>query len=159
MLTTQGPTLYKSLGFGTRDQLILQCGWITGGIPANFLGAWIMDRTGRRPLMLFGIAGCMAMLCIEAAMVALYAEAGTNKAGLGVGVAAFYIFLIIYSVGIDVCGVVWYSEIFPNHIRAKGVAMAVMSIAITDLIYLQATAEAFANIGWKFYLVCSAPPS
>jgi MFS family permease len=133
--------------------LILQCGWITGAIPANFIGALIMDRFGRRPLMIGGIFGCMVCLCIEAAMVALYAPAGTNKAGLGVGVAAFYVFLIVYSLGIDVCGVVFYSELFPNHIRAKGVAMAVMSIALTDLIYLQATAEAFANIGWKFYLV------
>jgi hypothetical protein len=87
------------------------------------------------------------MLSIEAAMVAQYAEAGTNKAGLGVGVAAFYVFLIIYSFGIDVCGVLFYSELFPNHIRAKGSAMCFCSIALTDLIYLQATAEAFANIG------------
>ena len=155
--TIQGPTLYKALGFGTRDQLILQCGWITGAIPANFIGAWFMDRFGRRPLMLFGVAGCCVMLCIEAAMVAQYAEAGTNKAGLGVGVAAFYAFLIIYSLGIDVCGVVFYSELFPNHIRAKGVALAIMSIALTDLVYLQATAEAFAKIGWKFYLVSTLP--
>jgi sugar porter (SP) family MFS transporter len=153
VVNNYGPTFYKALGFGTRDQLILQCGWITGGIPANFVGAWVMDRFGRRPLMIFGVAGCCAMLCIEAAIVSLYAAEGTNKAGLGVGVAAFYTFLIIYSVGVDVCGVVFYSELFPNHIRAKGVALAVMSIALTDLVYLQATATAFANIGWKFFLV------
>lgn len=76
------------------------------------------------------------MLCIEAAMISLYAAAGTNKAGLGVGVAAFYVFLVIYSLGIDVAGVVFYSELFPNHIRAKGVALCVMSIALTDLVYL-----------------------
>jgi len=153
VINNYGPILYKSLGFGSRDQLILQCGWITGAIPANFVGAWFMDRFGRRPLMIGGIIGCMLCLCVEAAMVALYAGAGTNKAGLGVAVAAFYVFLIIYSFGIDVCGVVFYSELFPNHIRAKGVAMAIMSLALTDLIYLQATATAFANIGWKFYLV------
>jgi Sugar (and other) transporter len=105
--------------------------------------------------MLFGVAGCGAMLCIEAAMVALYAEAGTNKAGLGVGVAALYTFLIIYSLGVDVAGVVFYSELFPNHIRAKGVAMCVMAIALTDLIYLQATAKALESIGWRFFLVNS----
>jgi hypothetical protein len=92
-----------------------------------------MDRFGRRPLMLCGVAGCMIMLCVEAAMVAQFAEAGTNKVGLGFGVAAFYVFLIIYSLGVDVAGVVFYSELFPNHIRAKGVALCVMSIGTSVL--------------------------
>jgi hypothetical protein len=38
-------------------------------------------------------------LIVEAAIVAQFAEAGTNKAALGVGVAAFYVFLAFYSVG------------------------------------------------------------
>lgn len=152
-MNNYGPTFYRTLGFGTRDQLILACGWITGGIPANFLGALVMDRFGRKPLMIFGVAGCCVCLCVEAAMVALYADEGTNKAGLAVGVAAFYVFLLVYSFGVDVAGVVFYSELFPNHIRSKGVSLCMVSIALTDLVYLQATSSAFANIGWKFFLV------
>ena len=68
-----------------------------------------------------------------------------------------YIFLLFYGCGIDVAGVVFYSEIFPNHVRAKGVALAVATIALTDLVYLQATATAFANIGWKFFLARTFP--
>lgn len=77
----------------------------------------------------------------------------TNKAGLRMGVAAAYLFLAFYSVGVDVAGVVFYSELFPNHIRAKGISLSISIIALTDLVYLQATATAFANIGWKFYLL------
>lgn len=153
VINNYGPQLYKALGYGTRDQLALQCGWITVGIVFNLVGALIMDRVGRRPLMLFGLGGCCVCLIIEAAMVANFAAEGTNKAGLGVGVAAFYCFLAIYSVGVDVAGVVFYGELFPNHIRAKGICLSVATIALTDLVYLQATATAFANIGWKFYLV------
>lgn len=72
--------------------------------------------------------------------------------------AAFYIFLLVYSFGVDVAGVVFYSELFPNHIRSKGVSLCMVSIALTDLVYLQATSSAFANIGWKFFLVCRCPP-
>jgi hypothetical protein len=64
-----------------------------------------------------------------------------------------YLFLAIYSLGVDVAGVVFYGELFPNHLRAKGLALSIATIALTDLVYLQATATAFANIGWKFYLV------
>lgn len=120
VINNYGPTLYKTLGYGTEDQLRFQCGWITVGIIGNAVGAVFMDRLGRRPLMLFGVAGCCVTLIIEAAMVASFAAAGTNKAGLAMGVAAFYLFLAVYSVGIDVAGVVFYSELFPNNIRAKG---------------------------------------
>ena len=68
-------------------------------------------------------------------------------------VAMFYLFLAVYSMGVDVAGVVFYSELFPNHIRAKGVCLSMATVALTDLVYLQVTTTAFANIGWKFYLV------
>jgi hypothetical protein len=65
----------------------------------------------------------------------------------------FYLFLAVYSMGVDVAGVVFYSELFPNHIRAKGVCLSIATVALTDLVYLQATTTAFANIKWRFYLV------
>lgn len=46
-----------------------------------------MDKIGRKPLMLFGVAGCCVCLILEAAIVANFAEAATNKAALAAGVA------------------------------------------------------------------------
>lgn len=64
----------------------------------------------------------------------------------------FYIFLAVYSAGVDVAGVrspsaplpvsgsdsaiqvVFYSELFPNHIRAKGVCLSMATVALTDLV-------------------------
>jgi len=45
-----------------------------------------MDKVGRKPLMLAGVAGCCVCLILEAAIVATYAEAATNKAALAAGV-------------------------------------------------------------------------
>jgi hypothetical protein len=106
--------------------------------------------------MLTGVFGCCACLIIEAAIIATFASPipeNPNLPALRAGVAMFYIFLLFYGCGIDVAGVVFYSEIFPNHLRAKGVAMSIAAVALTDLVYLQVTATAFANIGWKFFLV------
>lgn len=86
-------------------------------------------------------------------MVAQYAEAGTNKAGLGVGVAALYIFLVFFSLGMDAASWVVLSEIFPNFIRAKGYAVAVSAKSLINLVYLQVTPQAFANLGWKYFMV------
>ncbi|KEF54374.1 uncharacterized protein A1O9_09540 [Exophiala aquamarina CBS 119918] len=153
VLNNYGPTIYAALGYDTLYQLIFQCGWITVGILGNLIGALIMDWTGRKPLLVFGLAGCCVSLILEAAMVSSFAEEATNKAGLRMGVAAAYLFLLVYSIGIDVAGVVFYSELFPNHLRAKGLALSIGVIAVTDLVYLQVAATAFAHIGWKFYLV------
>jgi MFS family permease len=38
VINNYGPTLYTALGYGTQDQLALQCGWNTVAIPFNFLG-------------------------------------------------------------------------------------------------------------------------
>lgn len=140
VLNNYGPTIYAALGYDTEYQLIFQCGWITVGIVFNFVGALVMDWTGRRPLLMLGVGGCCVSLILEAAMVASFAEEATNKAGLRMGVAAAYLFLMFYSCGIDVAGVVFYSELFPNQIRAKGISLSIAVIALTDLVYLQATA-------------------
>jgi MFS family permease len=73
----------------SKQQLEFQCGWITVGIVFNAVGALFMDKVGRKPLMLFGVGGCCVCLIIEAAIVATYAEAATNKAALAAGVAMY----------------------------------------------------------------------
>jgi MFS family permease len=119
----------------------------------NIAGALVVDRVGRKPLLLFAFTGCICCLSIEAAMLALYADAGTNKAGLGVAIAAIYLFMVFYTPGVDCNIAVYLGELFPNHLRSKGVTLAFTVYALTNLVYLQVAATAFANIGWKFYLV------
>lgn len=150
VINNYGPILYGQLGFDAENNLRLQCGWISVGVIFNLVGALIMDRFGRKPLMVIGVLGCCGCLIVEAAVNAEFAEgpnAGQNQVGLAFGVVAFYVLLAVYSVGVDVCGVVWYSEIFPGHIRAKGVCFSIAVIALTDLVYLQVTSIALATIG------------
>lgn len=149
-----GPTVYADLGYDTEYQLIFQAGWISVGIVFNAVGALLMDWTGRRPLLLIGVGGCCISLILEAAMSAAFADTNSgNVAGLRAGVAFAYLFLAFYSVGIDVAGVVFYSELFPNHVRTKGIALSVATIALTSLVYLQVAQTAFEKIGWKYWLV------
>lgn len=119
----------------------------------NLVGALMMDRVGRRPLMIGGLAGCCVCLIVFTAIVAKYATTGTNKAATGAGVGMLYLFLAMYSIGLDSAGTVFFAELFPNHIRSKGLPLAVATIALTDLIWLQSAETAINHIGWKFFLV------
>ena len=95
----------------------------------------------------------MASLIVEAVMVALYAKTGTNKSGLRAGVAAFFVFIAFYATSVDIVCFLVVSELWPNHLRAKGGAWAFCSGAIINLIFLQSAPTALANIGWKYFLV------
>ena len=123
VINNYGPILYGQLGFSTENNLRLQCGWISVGVIFNLIGALMMDRFGRKPLMVTGVLGCCACLIVEAAVNAEFAEgpnAGENQVGLAFGVVAFYVLLAVYSLGVDVCGVVWYSEVFPEPYSSEG---------------------------------------
>ena len=112
-----------------------------------------MDRFGRRPLLIGSVAICVCCLICEAAILANFGEAGTNKSALAAGVAMFFIYAYIYSIGYECVQIVYLCEIFPNHIRAKGFSIAVATIVLSDLIYVAVAPVAFANVQWKFYLV------
>ncbi|OQU97101.1 hypothetical protein CLAIMM_03092 [Cladophialophora immunda] len=153
VLNNYGPTIYAALGYDTEKQLAFQAGWVTMGVVANLVGALIVDKIGRRPLLMFSFCGCCVCLILEAAMVAVYGGQTANHAGLQMGVAATYLFLFLYSMGADVASYCIYSELFPNFMRARGLSVTIAVLALTDILYLQLAPTAFASIGWKYYLV------
>lgn len=118
------------------------------------------------------MSGCMVCLILLAALSASYAGT-TNKHGLDAGVFFFFLFValyvlihrlpiltglylsnqISYGVCIDATTYVYCSEIFPNHLRAKGMAWSLAVLFLSTVAYLIPAATAFATIGWKYYLV------
>jgi hypothetical protein len=103
-------------------------------------------------MLLTGFGGCIVSLCIVAAMVAEF-QGTTNQAGLGVGVAALFIFLVFFAMGVDAPTYVYMGEIFPSHMRSKGISFAIAIYALIAIVYLQVTPAAIAHIGWKYFLV------
>ncbi|KAJ6187287.1 general substrate transporter [Penicillium mononematosum] len=152
VLNNYGPIFYAALGFQKRDQLILAGGRDVVAFLGNMTGAFLMDNFGRRRLLLTGFGGCLINLCIFAAMVAEVQK--EPRIGLvGVGMTALFTFLVFYAFGVDAATYVYAGEIFPGHIRSKGMALSVIIAALTSLVYLQVTPLAVANIGWKYFLV------
>lgn len=117
------------------------------------VGGILSDIVGRRPVILVGVAGCCGCLIFEACAVKSFA-ADPDRRYLGkLGVAAFYCFNGFYNPSMDDVANIYYAEVFPNHIRSKGVALTNLVLALADLVYLQVTPYAFANIIWRYFLV------
>ena len=152
VINNYGPTLYSSLGYGSADTLLLSAGWITEGLFANMLNAFLLDRVGRKWLMTSGLAGCVLALVGECICLALF-QGTANKAGNSAAVFFLYLHLAVYGSCMDASTYVFASEIWPTHLRAKGFALSCSGLFLGSLILLTSAPTAFANVGWKFFLV------
>lgn len=78
----------------------------------------------------------------------------TNHRGAASGVVFFlFLHVTIFTLCCDATSYVYASEIFPTPVRAKGLSISVSGLFFATIIFTTAAPTAFANIGWKFYLV------
>ncbi|CAO2648550.1 Nn.00g078170.m01.CDS01 [Neocucurbitaria sp. VM-36] len=156
VINNYGPTLYKNLGFSPTLQLLYPAAWLTLAFGLNALAIPLVDLFPRNKYIAAGIFGCMVTLILEAALVAEFVPSN-NLAALRAAVAMLYIFQVPYSLCLDGTQFAYLGELFPTHLRAKGVSLGVATISFTNIIWLQAAPTAFITIGWKFYLVFIIP--
>lgn len=122
------------------------------------MAVFVVDRFPRQKYMSFGVLGCMLTLIIEAALVANFVPS-TNAAALKAAVAMFFIFQVFYGMCLDGTQFAYLGELFPTHLRAKGVCLGVSMISLMNVVWLQAAPTAFEKVGWKFYLAFIIPGS
>ncbi|KAF1807807.1 MFS transporter, partial [Eremomyces bilateralis CBS 781.70] len=152
VVNNYGPTLYKNLGFSPVKQLLYPAAWLTFALGLNAMAIWTVDLFPRQKYMAFGVLGCMLTLVVEAALVAEFVPSD-NESALQAAVAMFFIYQVFYSFCLDGTQFSYLGELFPTHLRAKGIALGVAMISLTNIVWLQAAPTAFKNVGWKFYLV------
>ncbi|KAI1034203.1 hypothetical protein LB503_012432 [Fusarium chuoi] len=145
--------LYNGLGLTGYLPLLLYGVYTAWAAFLNWVGAMFVDRFGRILMLTVGLVGCALMVAGEAAIVAVAAENKNNHAINAAGVFFLFVFVTFYATCIDAISYIYCTEIFPTSIRAKGVSYSVIGLFIMTLIYTQPAPIAFAQVGWKYYLV------
>ncbi|KAH8697583.1 general substrate transporter [Talaromyces proteolyticus] len=144
--------LYEGLGFSSNISLLLAAAYVTVACCGNYISSLLMDHVGRVKLLITGISGCLICLIFEAALSARYI--GTeNSSGLGAGVFFLFLYISFYGCCIDATTYVYCTEIFPTHIRSRGMAWSLAVLFGTTVAYLIPAPTAFAQVGWKYYLL------
>jgi sugar porter (SP) family MFS transporter len=157
-----GPTIYASLGYDTKGQLLYQVGWITLAFGGGLISLVAIDLVTRPIIVGGGILACIIFLIIEAGLVANFAStpeqiAHASPGALRAAVAMMYIYVLFFEITVDGGQFVYLGEIFPTHIRAKGISLGMAGLCAMNIIWLQVAPIAFATIGWKFYLCFIIP--
>jgi MFS family permease len=76
--------LYNNLGLYGWLPLLLYAVYTSWAAFLNWINALLLDRVGRRPVIIIGLSGCILMISIYTAMVASFAG-GPNRAGNAMG--------------------------------------------------------------------------
>jgi MFS transporter, SP family, arabinose:H+ symporter len=108
------PDVFKMTGLGESSALLSTAGIGVVNLLFTILGWYLIDRLGRKQLMYIGSVGYIVSL----ALVAYAFSTGMHT------FTTYYIFAFIASHAIGQGAVIWVfiSEIFPNNVRASGMA-------------------------------------
>ena len=146
-----GSIIWETLGFSTVQILHFQCGFQLTGLVFNVLAMTFVDSVKRPTLIASGFLITSAVVATEMALQRYYV--GTeNRAGLIACATLIFLFQTTYSLFLDGPTFFYVAEIWPNHLRSQGFSIAIATMCLTCLTWLQAAPSAFAAISWQFYL-------
>ena len=119
------PTLLQGAGFGNSAALLANVVNGAVNVGMTIVAIWLLDKVGRRPLLLTGTAG----MAVGMAITALSFLGGENLHGALAIVAVLGLLIYTGSFAIGLGPVFWLliAEIYP--LRIRGAAMSVASMA------------------------------
>ncbi|KAM0273252.1 hypothetical protein ACHAQH_008349 [Verticillium albo-atrum] len=125
----------------------------------------IVDRVGRRPLLLGGALFGLIIHFASAGVMATYGRSVDSVDGnenlkmvitgdpARAVIAMMYLFVSMYGLTWAPIGWIYCSEVFPLRYRAKGVGLAAASNWAFNLALAFFVPPAFENITWKTYII------
>lgn len=148
-----GPTILNDAGINLSNALFSQIILGTALMLFTLVAVWKVDRMGRRPLYLAGSLG--AVVSLFATGLCFYLGA-TSSIFLLLSVL---VFLACFSFSIGPLKFVIASEIFPNKIRGRALAISIMTMWVADTIVGQLTPVSLKLAGtaatfWIFAFFC-----
>jgi len=115
------PQIFEITGFATPSKAILASIAIgTINVIATIISLWLIDKIGRRKLLLIGIAG-MAISLLFLSMGFITHEKGLYDLSL----FSLMAYVTFFAIGLGPCVWLIVSEIYPLHIRAKAMSIAI----------------------------------
>ncbi|EED17669.1 MFS sugar transporter, putative [Talaromyces stipitatus ATCC 10500] len=148
LITYYAPVIFQtSVGMSHNTSLLLAgfngiAYWISSLIPI-----WIIDRLGRRKLMLFAAAGQCACMAILAGTV----HDGGKAAGI-VAIIMLFLFNFFFAVGLLAIPWLLPAEYAPLAIRTRAASLATASNWIFTFLVVEITPVSINSIGYKTYV-------
>lgn len=151
------PQILQTSGFTSSASWIGTLGLGLTNVIFTVVGMLIVDRIGRRPLLIAGAIGLTISLIILALIFSVPAFEGSNW--LALGSLVFYV--VMYAVSPGMLGFLIISEISPLRARAKATSLSIFIIFATNLVIALLSLPMLNGMGtsatfWLFSAICVA---
>ncbi|KAM0335410.1 hypothetical protein ACHAQA_000455 [Verticillium albo-atrum] len=147
------PPVLSTIGITTVTQQTLINGFMQiWNLLCSLVGAFNVDRVGRRFLFLTAASGMMICYVLITALSATFAKTGSAAVGTAV-VPFLFIMYGSFSLAFTPLMVSYPVEIWPYSLRARGLSTMWMTAGIALFFNIFINPIAFDAIEWKYYLV------
>jgi SP family sugar:H+ symporter-like MFS transporter len=155
--------LWQAVGFSEKDSLIITVITSVVNIVTTLLAISLIDRSGRKPLLIVGSAGMTVTLGV---MAYIFGTAGANAAGEPVlhgaagPVALVAANMFVFFFGMSWGPVVWVmlGEKFPNRIRAAALSVAAAAQWVANWVIstsFPSLKDAGLGLAYGIYATCA----
>ncbi|KAJ7689040.1 general substrate transporter [Mycena rosella] len=145
--------LQNSVGLSNKTSRLLAACNSVSYLLFSFAGIVLIERAGRRKLMMWGAAGqCVCYMFISGFLS--QADDPVYGARYGAGATVFFFTYYLFF-GICWQGVPWLYPVEINSLsmRTKGAALATAANWLSNYIIVEITPAGIASMGWRFYLI------
>ncbi|KAF5868511.1 putative mfs sugar protein [Botrytis fragariae] len=148
-------TLFStSLGFSDHLSALMSGFLQTWFFAASFIPWLLIDRVGRRPLLLSMISVMSVVMIVQTGLIYNVQNNTSIAKGCGIGAAVMlFIFEGAFTIGFQATVWVYPSEILPLRLRQRGSSVSTACNWIFNYMIVQITPIALNNIGYKTYIV------
>ncbi|CDK29253.1 unnamed protein product [Kuraishia capsulata CBS 1993] len=146
-------TIFLDLGItNATTRLLLNAVNSILGLVFAASGSLLVDRVGRRFMMIYATSGFILSFTVIAACIAAFENNGNQVAGRA-GIAFIYIFNnVFFSFGYTPLQPLYPAEILSSEMRARGMALFQLTQGVASFVNTFAAPTAMENIRYWFYV-------
>ncbi|KAF5963797.1 sugar transporter [Fusarium bulbicola] len=144
----------KSVGFSAHMSALMSGFLQTWFFVASFIPWVLIDRIGRRPLLLSMISVMAATMAVQAGLIYQVENNTSTAHAAGIAAAAMlFVFQGAFTIGFQATVWVYPSEILPLRLRQRGSSISTAANWIFNYMIVQITPISIENIGWRTYII------
>ena len=149
------PTMMNKVGLDVQNSVYTSIIIGLASVIACAVGMLIIDRVGRRRMLLIGLSGCAASLLI---LAPVYAAADSFASGAMVSLGLMTLFIVFQQAAVSVATWLLISELVPQEARGLGMGLAGLALWVANWFVAQAFLPMVELVGgsWSFFFFAAA---